>query len=500
MDQPSQPDGLDEPASGREPATVPPAGLSTPAHRLRVLLAGLSVRHRLTIAVGLCLVLVLAVFGLARRSHPGQVGNAESDGPPQPAEVAAVMQLLGQHAMALTSRNRTSWSAGLDDAAAAADYRNQQLAVFGNLAGVPLTTWRYVLVAPVTDSSVIEPAETRLGGRTVLLHVDLQYALARVDPVPTAQGLWLTAVHRSDGWRLASDTDAAQSGGASWRGPWDFGPLIARTGPHTLVLAHPAHAADEATFGNLVEQSVPVVTRVWGTGWNDQVAVLIPDTQAEFAAVTDTSTSTDETDIAAVAVADAVHPNLSGSGNGNGSGIGSGDGNGSGDGTVLGARIVLNPANLARLDPAGRRLVVQHELTHIASRAATVDTMPTWLIEGFADYVGNLGSSQAVPVAARELATEVRRGTVPAALPSDADFASTNSRLAQVYEEAWLACRLIAQRYGQPALVRLYRQVAAAARIDPTTAAVTGLNQVLHLSLPSFTHDWRADLVRELAG
>jgi len=190
-------------------------------------------------------------------------------------------------------------------------------------------------------------------------------------------------------------------------------------------------------------------------------------------------------------VADAVRTDLSGSGGGTVSG----------DGTVLGARIVLNPTNLTRLDPGGRRLVVQHELTHIATRAVTVDAMPTWLIEGFADYVGNLGSGQSVPVAARELATEVRRGKVPAVLPTAADFASTDAgRLSETYEQAWLACRLVARRYGQPALVRLYRQVAAAARLDPTTAAAVGLSQVLHLSLSGFTNIWRAELARELAG
>jgi hypothetical protein len=260
---------------------------------------------------------------------------------------------------------------------------------------------------------------------------------------------------------------------------------VGRTGPHTLVLAHPAHAGDEATFGALVEQSVPVVSRVWGTGWNEHVAVLIPDTAAEFDAVTGTGTSSDETAIAAVAVADSVRSDPSGGGAG---------------GTVLGARIVLNPTTLGRLDPAGRRLVVQHELTHIATRADTSDQMPSWLIEGFADYVGNLDSGQPVPLAARELASEVRRGVLPRTLPGTADFAADNSRLPQVYEQAWLACRLVARQYGQPALVRLYRQVSlAAARGDPATAAATGLGQVLHVTPAAFTAAWRADLVRELA-
>ena len=145
-----------------------------------------------------------------------------------------------------------------------------------------------------------------------------------------------------------------------------------------------------------------------------------------------------------------------------------------GDGTVLGARIVLNPANLARLDAAGRRLVIGHELTHIASRAVTSDQMPTWLVEGLADYVGNLGSGLPVPATAAELAAEVRAGRVPAALPADAAFAG-GSRLPQAYEQSWLACRLIADRAGQAGLVRFYRAVARAAGTDPATALAVGL-------------------------
>ncbi|MEO9237148.1 MAG: DUF4157 domain-containing protein, partial [Jatrophihabitantaceae bacterium] len=322
--------------------------------------------------------------------------------------------------------------------------------------------------------AVLQPAATRLGGRVAVLHVELQYALAKVDPAPTAKDLWLTAVHRAGGWLLASDSDAASDGGPSWQGPWDFGKLIARAGPHSLVLAHPAHQADVSRFQALVEHSIPVVSSVWGSNWNQQVAVLIPDSAAEFAAVT--GDSADSHDLAAVSVADSVNS----------------------DGTVLGARIVLNPDNLSRLDPAGRRLVIQHELTHIAARAQTADQMPTWLIEGFADYVGNLDSGQPVQVAASELAAEVRRGRLPTALPTDAAFAAAGNRLAQLYEQSWLACRLIASTAGQAGLVRFYKAVASAARIDPATAASNGFSQVLRTSVAAFTASWRAALVREL--
>lgn len=384
------------------------------------------------------------------------------------------MSMLGQHASALRARDGAGWVVDLDQAAAASRYTSTERAVFGNLARVPLTTWRYVLSAPVTDPDVIAPAASRLGGRVVIVHVQLQYAFAVVDPAPTGRDLWLTAVHRADGWKLAGDQDAVNSGGTSWGGPWDFGPLVVRTSAHTLVLAHPAHQADVARFGELVERSVPVVTSVWGSSWNDRVAVLIPDTATEFAAVTADGANTE--DLAAVAVADSVTP----------------------AGIVLGARIVLNPTNLGRLDAAGRRLVVQHELTHVATRAVTSDQMPSWLIEGFADYVGNLASGQPVRQAARELAGEVRAGTLPAALPTEADFDGGNQRLAQVYEESWLACRLVASRAGQSGLVRLYKAVSSAAATDPDTAAQVGLRGLLGSSVAGFTSSWRGYLKAQL--
>lgn len=405
--------------------------------------------------------------------------SAMASGPSQ-TDITAVMQLLQGHARALTGRDEAAWAAGLDASPAAAAYRDQERAVFDNLSAVPLAAWRYSLSAPVTDATVLQPAAARLGGPVVVLHVELQYGFAVVDPVPTSRDEYLTAVHRRDGWRLAADNDVASTGGASWHGPWDFGPLVVAAGPHTLVLAHPAHRTDLARFQQLVERSVPVVAAVWGAAWNEHVAVLIPDTAAEFQAVT--GDGTDSHDIAAVAIADSINPDLSVSP----------------DQAVLGARIVLNPANLSRLDPAGRQLVVQHELTHIATRAQTTDQMPTWLIEGFADYVGNLDSGRRVSDIASELATEVRHGAVPAQLPTAADFGGDDTRLPQVYEEAWLACRLIAATIGQHGLVSFYRAVSTAARSDPAAAAAVGFRELLGTTVPAFTVRWRHYLQSQL--
>lgn len=421
-------------------------------------------------------VLALAVsvgWLILRPTQPARPAEASAA---SSADTSAVMQLLQRHADRLLSRDGRGWSADLDDSGAANGFATHERAVFDNLARVPLTTWRYVLTAPVTDPTVTGPAARRLGGSVVVVHVQLQYAFAVVDPAPTGKDLWLTAVRRGTSWRLAGDSDVAGAGGPSWQGPWDFGPLVARAGPHTLVLAHPAHAQDAITFQKLVERSVPVVTGVWGKDWNDHVAVLIPDTAAEFAAVS--GDGADSHDLAAVAVADSISPS----------------------GTVLGARIVLNPTNLGRLDAFGRQLVVQHELTHIASRAQTSNQMPTWLIEGLADYVGNLDSGRSIPASAPELAAEVRHGILPAALPTSAGFDGASNRLSQAYEESWLACRLIAARAGQQGLVRFYKAVDIAAGTDPATAAQVGFGQVLHTDQAAFTIGWRAALKSELVG
>jgi hypothetical protein len=430
----------------------------------------------MVLVVGLVVALLAEAMVLLVQ-HRGSASHAPAPARPSGAagsdDAAAVLAVLHRHATALLERNPQAWAADLDQSPAAAGYAGRQRQVFANLAQVPLDAWRYVLIAPVTDSNVLAPAAARLGGQVVIVHVELQYALAKVDPAPTGKQLWLTGVRRATGWKLAADDDAAAVGGPSWRGPWDFGQLLVRRGAHTLVLAHPAHRQDEPVFAGLIETSLPVVTRVWGRNWNDQVAVLIPDTPEEFAAVT--GDNADSHDLAAVAVADQV----------------------SAGGTVLGARIVFNPDNLARLNAAGRRLVVGHELSHIASRAVTSDQMPTWLIEGMADYVGNLGSTMPVAGTAAELAAEVRAGKVASALPSGADFAG-GPRLPQAYEESWLACRLIADRVGQSGLVRFYRVVAKAAGIDAATAVAIGLRQVLHTSVAAFTAAWRSYLIGQL--
>ncbi|WP_084956891.1 hypothetical protein [Thermoactinospora rubra] len=146
-------------------------------------------------------------------------------------------------------------------------------------------------------------------------------------------------------------------------------------------------------------------------------------------------------------------------------------------------RVIVVPEAFSLLTAVGRDVVLTHELTHVVAGTAGV---PVWLREGFADYVAYRDAGLPVATAAAELAGEVRAGRLPAALPGPEAFAPGSRRLAQAYQEAWLACRLIAARFGEDRLVRLYRDAVEGAAAPALPAA--------------FTAWWRRYVLQELEG
>ena len=133
---------------------------------------------------------------------------------------------------------------------------------------------------------------------------------------------------------------------------------------------------------------------------------------------------------------------------------------GSGSGATAPVHVFVNPEVTSRLREAGAQVVMSHELVHVATDA-TRTPMATWLLEGFADYV----ALRDVPLPDRTtLARAVRvarRDGVPRALPADADFGTRSEELQARYEEAWLACRVVAGRLGEQGLLAVYRAAAA---------------------------------------
>jgi hypothetical protein len=244
-------------------------------------------------------------------------------------------------------------------------------------------------------------------------------------------------------------------------------------GHNSLVMGH-ADPSVLQPIAATVDAAVPAVSRVWTRPWTRYVAVVVPGSADELAAEVGAS-STISTDVAAAAISDGADAVT---------------------GAVPGQRLIVNPDALNNLTPVGEQIVVRHEVTHIAAARETTDATAPWVREGFAEYVGNLGSGQPVAQAASELAADVRRHRLPAALPSPAAFA-TGTGVAQAYQQAWLACRFVAARVGVAGLVRFYVAVGADVE-DPAGAVSKALHDVLHESEGAFTAQWRTYLLREL--
>lgn len=413
---------------------------------------------------------LLALCAVAGAALAGCTSSPDHSAP----TLAEIRSMLSRHAAAVMQHDRAAFLADLDPAPAAADFRVRQREAFANLVDLPLTKWTYQLDGETDAHGAEAAAGRRLGSDAVIVRVSLRYALRGVDRIPTSHELWWTFV-RSDGRAvLAADDSLVHAGGASWQGPWDFGPLEVLRGPHSLVMGHLEQEAALGEVQAVVEAAVPAVTAVWGADWSQDVAVIVPSSDAELLAEAGESSQATLA-VAAVEVSDGQDP-LSG--------------------VVYGQRLIVNPAALRRLSGIGRQLVVRHEITHLATAADTSAASPRWLIEGFADYVANLGSGQPVRTTAAELAADVRHGRVPHALPAPDAF-DTEGQSAQAYEGAWLACRLIAQRAGQPGLVRFYRLVGASPR-STDEAVAAAMRHVLHESTARFTAQWRDYVTAQL--
>lgn len=388
------------------------------------------------------------------------------------SRAAAVTRLLDARAAAVLRRDRDAFLATVD--AASPEFRTRQASLFDALATVPLRSWAYDVderdAAPPTDA-----LDARYRTAYWRPSVTLRYALDGVDDRPTAERQGLTFVARNGRWLLASDTDRPDR--PTPRGLWDNGPVVAVRGTHSLVLGHPGQDALLRRTATEADRAVETVTAVHGRDWPRRVAVLVPDTVPELAAVL--GEAKDLSAIAAVATARLDGPE---------------------DATVpVGDRVVLNPSTFPTLGASGRRVVLTHEVVHVATRRVTGPAAPVWLVEGYADHVGYTGAGVAVTSAARELTEDVRAGRLPAALPRDADFAGTNPALPQAYEGSWLACELIADEYGRAALRRFYLAVGAGTgRSDAVVR--TAMRDVLGTTPEDFTRRWQEDLRRRLGG
>lgn len=291
--------------------------------------------------------------------------------------------------------------------------------------------------------------------------VDTTWQFAGFDRTPARTEVRVGFVPDGDGGVAITGV-----GGGGRRTPlWLTGPVQVRRDADTLVLVD-GSAALADRYAALADRAVPTVRRVL-QGWRPRLVVEVPGSAD---ALDDTLGAEHGRYAAIAAVTSSVDGSLA---------------------PRAPVHVFVNPEVFDRLEPRGARVVMAHEVTHVATGAATAD-VPVWLLEGFADYVALRDVRLPLAVTARQVAEQVRREGVPDALPGTAEFDTTTPHLGAAYEAAWLACRLVAQVAGEDALLAVYRRVSAGEPLGRALVQETGMTEA------GLTARWQ-DVLRGLA-
>ncbi|MEV0437498.1 hypothetical protein [Streptomyces spectabilis] len=380
---------------------------------------------------------VLAPFAFAGCGGP-ESADAVPDG---------VRHLLDRRAAAVLDRDERAYRA-----------TGGPFTAFDNLRELPLRSWSYRLKDFDRD------------GARATATAELRYRVAGYDRAPLTVDRALALRQRDGRWYVSSERPARKAAEQLW----DQGRVESVRGTHSLVLGVGRERADLRRYARLADDAVPDVSAAWPRPWAGRVVVLVPRSLDGMADLLGAPASGYQ-GIAAVTTGEA-----------------------GGSGTAPADRIIINPDAYGVLGDLGKQVVLTHEATHVATRADTSRATPLWLSEGFADWVGYRGTGRDPEQAAPELRRAVVDGSLPAALPDDADFGFSGdaSRLSRAYEGSWLACRMIAEQWGERKLVEFYAAVGA--HDERAGAVAEELRDVLDIGPEEFTARWRDHLRREL--
>ncbi|MFD9305798.1 hypothetical protein ACFWCB_24625 [Streptomyces sp. NPDC060048] len=322
------------------------------------------------------------------------------------------------------------------------------------LAAIPLEGWSY------------EVSSVRSHGVRAFARARLSYRLTGYDvAAPAGSDREVELARDAGSWSVVADRPAP---GAPPQ-LWDQGPVTVRRGAHGLVLGGAGQsAAALSAIAAEADVAVPAASAAWPGPWAGRVVVLVPGSLDAMAALLGRP-------------ADEYR------------GLGAVTTGRTGSGPAPADRVVVNPEGYAQLTAEGRQIVLTHETAHVATRAATTARTPLWLSEGFADWAAYRGGRRTPAEAAPALARAVRRGDLPGALPANGAFAfgGDAEALARAYEGSWLACRLIADKWGEAALVGLYGKAGRA-------SMPAALQEALGTDAGELTRAWQEELRREL--
>ncbi|MFE0273415.1 hypothetical protein ACFWZY_15010 [Streptomyces sp. NPDC058992] len=384
-----------------------------------------------------------------------------ADAPRRDTTGRQVQRTLDARAAAVLRHDEAGYLAALDPSAR--QLKAAGRAEFANLTEMPLSSWEYLLTG------------VRRAGDRAVADAELRYRLDGYDPSPVTAARRLELAERNGRWYITADRPGRGGGQQLWQ----QGDVEVVRGTHSLVLGVGQEPARLRRIAADADRAVPAVTAAWGGAWAGRVVVVVPASLDAMGRLLG-APAEEYRGVAAVTTGSAAAP-------------------GRGGGPASADRVTVNPEAYGLLGELGRRVVLTHETAHVATRAHTSAATPLWLSEGFADWAAYRGSGQDPRRTAPELRRSVVRGDLPTALPADADFrfGGDSRALGRAYEGGWLACELIADRWGEERLRAFYRTVGAAGGRE--AAVESAFDKVLGTSPERFTADWREYVGERLA-
>ena len=188
-----------------------------------------------------------------------------------------------------------------------------------------------------------------------------------------------------DGWRLGEVESSAKD-------LWSYGQVTSARAGKSLVIGSLVYAERTDSLAAQVESARSDVDGFWTHRWPARVVVILPGKARWMDGLIGDDAASK---FPAVATRDSGR-----------------------EGTVN--RITVNPTVFDGLPYIGQQIILRHEITHVAQNALPgQQSVPLWLAEGLATYVGYQGSGVPDDVVGRLVFGEVRSAGAPNGFPSD---------------------------------------------------------------------------------
>ena len=425
-------------------------------------------RGRLAIAIVVVVALALGLVGIgtARYARSSAVAVGSTWISLRGAETTSAIQgILDRRAAAVHAHDKTAFMADVDPTDAT--FARRQQVLYDSLVQLSFGTLSYQIEPSVTyPRDVSAGLVARFHSAVYAPGVTIHYTITGVDSRVVATP-WVPVFGYAGGRWLLVDEAADKNLPYGVNGqPWDAGAIAVVKSTRVVGVLSADDSKRATDLLKLAEQGLDKVYAVRSTGWDGKVFVTAVQDRRIF----DTYFANAPDRIAQVAaIAVPYYDRVSDWHDG---------------GVFATTRVIFNPQQLSA-QPEELAHDLAHEFTHAAMGPVTVTQTPRWLVEGFAEYVAYKGEN----VSASLLRRMLRGQAVPTSLPTDSTFYSDSAH----YTTSWLACRMIAERFGEARLIALYGSFQQGAEQDANIAAVLGISSA------ALTAQWHDYITKKLA-